>query len=289
MRANDILTIADTVRKMPYIDVLLIWLKTKPSENQVRRIRRHCGSLRYENEPMKFNSHWLVSLTVRQPSVEALQLLQGLAADACRITYVEFALDLIPDEPQMVSILRTFVDQTITLPDTRGRKAKDVLAGLPKDVGMTEKTLYLRKRSATRNIAIYSDNLSKLVHQTCVHIEYRLRSPQLKRLGITCPNDLVAFDHRAFWSERLRLIEVSTNDAVESPHGEPGLLAQLASRGRGGPLVPLDVPVHEFPASRASRAASRGAGRAPATHDRPRAPRTRRRRPRGCSVTPWRG
>jgi len=229
MRANEMLALAAGARKVAYIDLVRIWLTERPTKSQLRGMRSYCGMLKCRRSPMKYQPRWRCRLALHQPTETALHLLGEMIGGGCLITYVEFALDLVPTEYEMLDALRAFVDHTMTIPVARGRQSQDVLASLPKDVG---RTLYFRRRVATRNVVVYSDRPSKMLHQPCVHVEFRMRSTQLRKLGISGPGDLLAFDHREFWRQRLNLASAATShDALGRAYA--GVRDEQGSRGAG--------------------------------------------------------
>jgi hypothetical protein len=58
------------------------------------------------------------------------------------------------------------------------------------------------------NVVAYDDLPSKVTGEPCVHIERRLTgAPVLRDAGIDSAADLIGFDHRGFWQERLLLYE----------------------------------------------------------------------------------
>ena len=73
--------------------------------------------------------------------------------------------------------------------------------------------------SAARNlITDYLEDHSRITDEgPCLHVEWRARGVEAMRAaGIARPRDVLRFDHRAFWKERLRLVKV-----------DPGRLGRL--------------------------------------------------------------
>jgi hypothetical protein len=78
-------------------------------------------------------------------------------------------------------------------------------------------TRYDADRAAQNGIVFYKEDHSRITgEEYCLHLEWRLnRLRAVRAAGIETGQDLLKFDHRAFWQKRLRLYEVD-----EGPDGE---------------------------------------------------------------------
>jgi hypothetical protein len=94
---------------------------------------------------------------------------------------VDLAFDLLCCAEEVV-ILRSWIDQHMI---QRHRRASTKV----KLVGQFSPTRYLHREYAGRNVVIYSDRLSKIAAEPCVHIEVRIRTKRaLQRVGIQADN-----------------------------------------------------------------------------------------------------
>ena len=74
-------------------------------------------------------------------------------------------------------------------------------------------TRYTGDRTAKNLLVIYNGRPSKETGEVeCVHIEWRLKGRRaLARAGINGLADLLRFDHRQFWSQRLLLSAIGSS------------------------------------------------------------------------------
>lgn len=141
---------------------------------------------------MNFNSFYRQRLQLRLPSHEALQSLSTLSD--VLLYYVEFALDWIFHTEAKRDEARDLFDKH-HLKKWHGRQP----------LRFVKRTRYTGPRSAPNVLTTYSDRESKITGEVfCLHAEWRIRrSRALRAVGVNGLADLLAFDHRSFWSERL--------------------------------------------------------------------------------------
>ncbi len=71
-------------------------------------------------------------------------------------------------------------------------------------------TRYDGPRWAPNLLVLYKDDCSRITGEPyCLHVEWKANGVRAVRgTGIHSPADLANFDHRTFWQERLRLVDV---------------------------------------------------------------------------------
>jgi hypothetical protein len=158
--------------------------------------------------PMKYHPLWKLQLQLRQPSRRALHAVNNALGHEIRAlpNYVEIVLDVLCDSKAQVRALeRAFI-------------ASARMKHQPQTLVIFKGTFYFGRRVKNHRkpghvLAVYSDRPSKLnaaqqrrAHPACLHIEWRATGTRaLETLGIVTVRDLLDFDHRAFWAERLQL------------------------------------------------------------------------------------
>jgi hypothetical protein len=86
------------------------------------------------------------------------------------------------------------------------------------DIGYVGTTYYSGPRTAPNLITAYPDKICRLTGELyCLHVEWRInRVTTLQRAGITLA-DLLSFDHRAFWKNRLVMASVDPSKLGRQP------------------------------------------------------------------------
>lgn len=152
--------------------------------------------------PMPFhNREWKLSLALLQPTDEALRFLDLFAGAKQLVNATEFALDLVAGGAAECRALGDF----IVMHQERRMAWKTCKAG------PAGETSYLSvRRGVGNNLAVYGDRPSKVTGQLFnLHVEWRANGVgAVRAAGIERLRDLIGFDHRAFWQQRLRLFEV---------------------------------------------------------------------------------
>lgn len=116
--------------------------------------------------------------------------------------YLECALDLTFDDQLKKVKAADWTDRHLI------RKYHPSKYGIRWVKGVTR---YDAPRSAQSGITLYADRASRITDDPdCLHLEWRCNGvAALRRIGINSVNDLLTFDHRAFWQQRLILQEWS--------------------------------------------------------------------------------
>jgi hypothetical protein len=159
--------------------------------------------------PMKFNALWKLQLQLRQPSRRALHAVNNALGNDVRaiLNYVEIVLDVLCDsKKQACALQRAFIASV----KMKHQQQTLVIHKGTAYIGRLAKS----DRKPGHVLCVYSDRPSKLnlakrrrAHSACLHIEWRATGARaLEMLGIVTTRDLLDFDHRAFWAERIQLI-----------------------------------------------------------------------------------
>jgi hypothetical protein len=76
-----------------------------------------------------------------------------------------------------------------------------------------DQTRYSGPRRARNVLALYRDKHCKVTGEVyCVHLDWRIRGVEaLRRAGIGSVRDLLQFDQRQFWQQRLRLFDIDAS------------------------------------------------------------------------------
>ena len=144
-------------------------------------------------------------LQLRQPHREALRLLTSFGEH--HLNYTEHALNWIYANRKTKNEDKYWIDRHLIRRYHRGEQ----------DIRFVEgETRYDARRRSANVTALYGDRASKVTGELfCLHVEWRCnRANALRRLGINSINDLVDFDHRAFWRKRLLLCEWTCHPRV---------------------------------------------------------------------------
>jgi hypothetical protein len=158
--------------------------------------------------PMKYHALWKLQLQLRQPSRRALLTVERSLGHDVRalLNYVEIVLDVLCDSRAQARAL-----QSAFIASVKMKHQQQILV-------IHKGTAYIGRltksdRKPGHVLCVYSDRPSKLnsakrrrAHAACLHIEWRATGARaLEMLGIVTTRDLLDFDHRAFWAERIQL------------------------------------------------------------------------------------
>lgn len=197
-------------RQLAYIDTLGLRLPRHLMGWERDTLSSLCGSMHYAVKGLKFKigQRWVrypVKITIHQPSHEAIQFLTGLFDEEtpARITRLDLAFDFctntIGDARKLQRYFRKHLFKGWHRP-VHGIEA----------IGLSEEvTDYIGYRNWRSKIVGYSDRPSKVSGLPCYHLEWRFQSHKaIIALGILSIDDLLFFNHRAFWETKLRLYEI---------------------------------------------------------------------------------
>ena len=214
-------------------DQVRFWTDQLLDKRLLHHVGEHCLGRFHLWRPDKKNRYWMQQRGLRycyhvnQPMPEALKLLSQMTTprdhsplewafdedtikwafdedgspiwDAYLINYVEFAVELVVDNGDDWYRLSNFVERFISQPwqSSKSNNRSLTVAG---------ETLYTKQGYHNNGIVAYSDRPSKVSGQLCTKIEWKARGARACRdKEIDTWDDLLRFDHRKFWSKRLRL------------------------------------------------------------------------------------
>jgi hypothetical protein len=190
-------------------DRLHVWLDRDELPLPVA-IQDNGTTIELHPHPMKYHALWKLQLQLRQPSRRALEMIETALGHEVRAmpNYVEIVLDVLCDSKSQARLLQRALIASVRMKHQ------------PQSLFIHKGTAYIGRRAGTAKarkaghvLAVYSDRPSKLnaaklrrAHSACLHIEWRATGARaLEMLGIVTTRDLLDFDHRAFWAERLQL------------------------------------------------------------------------------------
>jgi len=186
----------------PFFDKIGVWVQEPLDLDERNAVRRHCllkRKLYSDLRPAGFDPRWRQRLEIYQPTPKAVQTLLSLRRRHY-FNYFEPALDWIYDDSWDRDQARAALNHYFV----KRYRRRDY--DPPRDYG----TYYSGPRKTATNPVIYSDRVCKLTGELfCVHMDWRMRGKaNLENAGIHSLEDLLQFDHRAFWQARLLLLAV---------------------------------------------------------------------------------
>jgi hypothetical protein len=185
-----------------YFDRLQVWLERPLTRQQLQLLRKLCGGKLHSRAKRARFGRWGHSycqvLVLRRPSGLALELLRRHGG--VMINMLECSLDWIFDEEESKDSACNLVGQ-LHVKKWR-HSAHCVIHFGP--------TRYSGPRKAPNVFVLYADKGARNSREPhCVHLEWRMqRAETLRRAGIRSIDDLLHFDHRAFWKSRLLLYDI---------------------------------------------------------------------------------
>jgi hypothetical protein len=192
-------------------DRLTLWVDHPAPNIRISRIAPHCTKLEVRGcFSLPFHPVWQTEIRVFQPCRQALIELQHALGTRHRVRlgYAELALDWLVEDRDAAEVLYRFVLKYMRVPYIRHA------------VTFKEGTAYFARRAGSdlaksaRNIVLYADKPSKLwparqLNSPCCHLEHRLQGVNMvAQYGLLSLADCIGFDHRAFWTEHLRLFRL---------------------------------------------------------------------------------
>jgi hypothetical protein len=199
----------------PYFDKLAIWLPRPEPKWLIRQTAEGSGHLRISNGAARFNRAFRQRIEVKQPTERFLHWLaqheDGL------VNAAEVALDLTFGHWIQRDEAFELVDWSLVR-RWHGQKQRVRLYRRDKDgkrvevqEAMDAQSRYDGPRTAPNILFPYKQNHDRFTGELChlLHMEWRAKGASAVRsIGIESPVDLLDFDFRQFWAERLLLFDV---------------------------------------------------------------------------------
>jgi hypothetical protein len=179
---------------LPHHDRINVRSDQRFTWDDVLWLRETCGKANLVPVPPDDRVNWRL-LHICQPSRVALEWLE--ARGNVWPTYLEPALNLIFNTGRECWDATRYTSKHIYKPYHQHRWFEPL------------NTRYTGPRRSPQNLTHYGHRrckVSKAPH--CLHIEWRTKSSALPRIKATTIREVIDFDHRAFWQERLLMYEV---------------------------------------------------------------------------------
>ena len=217
----------------PYFDKVAVWLR-EPADKATLAVLK-CGSLDNRIRPGPFPD-LRQRLEFKQPKPEALRWLAS--RPDVYINQVEVALDYEFASTSERNRAYEFLDHGLV----RKWHAKQQQIYLDPRIAETR---YDAGRGAPNGIVLYKPGYCRFTGEPdldglLLHLEWRARTGRAVRAaGIEAGRDLVEFNHRQFWEERLRLYTVD-------PERLGQWLRSKGQKGRSRKATVEDLKAGEF-------------------------------------------
>jgi hypothetical protein len=190
----------------PFIDKVQIWIPNPLSKGTLARLRKNCGpgDIYWKTKPARFDARYRQRIELRQPNDRALRWL-AQRHDAL-INRVELAVDYVFYYRAARDDAWEFLNRHLV---RRWRSRKQTIRHKPQHT--TGGTRYDAGRGAPNLLVLYPTDFCRITGElNCLHLEWRLNQLKaVRRVGIESGQDLLEFDHRQFWKERLLLFTVN--------------------------------------------------------------------------------
>jgi hypothetical protein len=206
------------VRHLQYgIDRLTFAIDHSEPPKGMEKLKKMCGDrVRFSVEAAPYQPHWKGQLDLLQPSADALRHvreMQAIYGYAIQLRYVELACDFITSNARRAQQVTSWLLEHACPLYSRS------------SVDIYEKTYYfhrradVRGRKTSRVLAVYADKRSKIAStfkgSRCAHAEWRLWGPAtLRGAGIASIDDLLTFDHAAYWEKYVRFVQLPSKSAL---------------------------------------------------------------------------
>ena len=166
------------------------------SSVEYSQLRSICPRAKQKLLKLRFQWRRTWQLILPQPTDDALRFIASLTDIWLSTNQLELALDYVFSDPVSTEILFDYFACHLLLKWHGNRRVRFIGNGV-----------YWAKRTAPRQFTLYADRPSKVAGGVpCVHLEMRFHgAASIKRLDITSAIDLIDFDHRSFWQNRLTL------------------------------------------------------------------------------------
>ncbi len=189
------------IKTIYYVDRLSVYLDAYSKEQNLQPLLDDNEKNMFIRQPLPHNEFFDRKVELYQPSKQCLSHLTDAAivSGDCAITYIEFAVDFITDDQQLLEILVLFFNRhLVRIPSKRSKAA-------PYHYDY-DGTVYLSPKQNDERLLFYSDKPARKESKPrlCLHVEFRLSGwGVVKKRGIVTIEDLMAFDHQQLWDTLL--------------------------------------------------------------------------------------
>lgn len=206
------------VRHLQYgIDRLTFATDHSEPPQGIDRLKKLCGDrVTFSVEAAPYHPHWKGLLDLRQPSADALlhvREMQAIYGYAIQLRYVELACDFITSDARKAhQVASWLLEHAYPL---HSRSSVEIYEG----TYYFHRRADVRGRKTSRVLTLYADKRSKIAGafngSRCAHAEWRLWGPAtLRGAGIASIDDLLTFDHAAYWEKHVRLVQGPSKSAL---------------------------------------------------------------------------
>lgn len=215
------------------VDRLKFWIDHPEPHMPAELLKFQVDPLKLRNSKNKYHPVRQSKFDLHQPTTELLSEYVAAIRTRYRVALceVELNMDWITGTAKEAMQLQDFALAHVQVPHLRD------------PVTVFKTTAYFGPRAdgnsnkLPHNFVVYADKPSKRVNRPCCHLEWRFCGPAaLGNIGLFSLEDCINFDHRRFWSERLRLFslpskaEIARWLAPEKADVSPAALTKRANR-----------------------------------------------------------
>jgi hypothetical protein len=190
-----------------------MWLRRPADRATRKRLRKLCRHFKFKNDIARWDKdkEFVQRLAFWGPNEEALRWIASRSDG--RINYLEVTNDYIFDTLDWREAGWEYFHRHLT------RRYHRLLQGIQFDDNNPLHARYDAPRGTPNLITIYREERSRTTKECCylLHVEWRATGEDAVRAaGILRPRDLLTYDFRPFWEERLRFYAI-----------DPGRLGRL--------------------------------------------------------------
>jgi hypothetical protein len=196
----------------PYFDKIQFWVRKPLDKKVIEWLRKQSGKggLFVANQSARFNARFRQRIELRQSSQRALRWLAQ--HNDVLINRAEIALDLGFTSRGYMEEAWDFLHQHLVRRwHGKNQEIRVFRSTQRGDDAGTGQSRYDASRRAPNQLVFYAEDHTRVTGElNCLHLEWRLNGLKAVRaVGIESGQDLLEFDHRAFWQKRLLLYTVN--------------------------------------------------------------------------------
>jgi hypothetical protein len=180
------------------IDTLAFLVRYNLSREMVAALKlANGGRFRLSrNIPKARMQGWQEAIVLQSPTRAALEIAARIPSDCLLVVRLDPCRDHIQPDQQSADIYADYFQKHA------------IQRNVMTETLMVGNTTYSARQRGRTILVIYSTKLCKATGEYCVHIEIRIRGgAKLKRMGLGTIQQILDFDHNAFWEKHLVLIE----------------------------------------------------------------------------------
>ena len=185
-----------------YVDRLHIYFDARVPQSDLLELKALSEKNLLHPRTLEGYIHLTQKLELFQLNADNLERLKTICETSkgdYKINYIELALDFYSKKKAKVKCLRRFFNKHLV---QLGKSSQE-----KPYFNNTKGTHYYHRKKKPVRLVLYSKKPFRWKKgYSCVHLEYRYKGlDALRQLGIITINDIVNFDHAAFWQQQLDL------------------------------------------------------------------------------------